>query len=115
MTQSQPLSDFEHVLNLEYINLATHGVKEHLGRRLSDEFVIVLFGSNPNECSVVLWNLEKHQAINSVKLPFGIGMLWDWDWRAEEAKAAFDRFETAFHAYASHASMERSTHEPKIA
>jgi hypothetical protein len=115
MTQSQPLSAFEQVLNLEYINLASHGVKEHLGRRLSDELVIVLFGSNPNECSVALWDLEKYQAINSVKLPFGAGMLWDWDWRAEQAKAVFDRFEAAYHAHVSQASTELSAQVPKIA
>jgi hypothetical protein len=39
--------------------------------------------------------MERQQAITSETLPFGLGMLWDWDWRAEAVQAAFDRLAPA--------------------
>jgi hypothetical protein len=39
--------------------------------------------------------MERHEAITSETLPFGLGMLWDWDWRAEAVQAAFDRLAPA--------------------
>lgn len=87
-----PISPAERRLGLEYVNIAGHGVKEHLGRRLSDDLALVLFDKrNSGETIATLWSLRECRALTSETLKFGLGMLWDWDWRAEQVEMAFER------------------------
>ncbi|NTF17112.1 hypothetical protein G6L37_01540 [Agrobacterium rubi] len=95
MTGYEPINEFEKRLRLEYINIAQRGVKAHLGRRISDSLVVVLFDRpKTGESIAALWSLPCNEAVTSENLPFGIGMLWDWDWRAELVEEAFDRLES---------------------
>jgi hypothetical protein len=92
-----PVCEAERRLRLEYINIAQHGVKEHLGRRLTDDVVLVLFDRRRGDGSIAaLWSLRQCSAITSQDLPFGLGMLWDWDWRAKAVEQAFDRLSEGF-------------------
>lgn len=92
MSGYQPICEAERRLGLEYINIAERGVKSHPGRRVSDATALVLFDKpKSGEMIVALWSLHRHEAITSETLPFGIGMLWDWDWRAEAVEKAFGR------------------------
>jgi hypothetical protein len=92
MEKYEPICEAERRLGLEYVNIAGRGVKAHPGRRVSDSTALVLFDKpGSGEMIVALWSLEHHQAITSETLPFGIGMLWDWDWRAEAVEKAFGR------------------------
>jgi len=98
MTGYEPINEFEKRLGLEYINLAAHGAKEHLGRKVSDALVMVLFDRpKSGESIAALWSLERNEAVTSETMPFGLGMLWDWDWRAEHVRDAFERLEPAAH------------------
>lgn len=92
MEKYEPICEAERRLGLEYINIAERGVKSHPGRRVSDTTALVLFDKpRSGEMIVALWSLMRHEAITSETLPFGIGMLWDWDWRAEAVEKAFGR------------------------
>lgn len=94
MSDYEPINEFERRLRLEYINIAERGVKAHLGRRLSDGLVLVLFDRmKSGESIAALWSLNRNEAVTSELLPFGLGMLWDWDWRAEMVEAAFERLD----------------------
>lgn len=94
MAGHEPPNEFEKRLGLEYINLAAHGVKEHLGRRVSDGLAIVLFDRpKTGESIAALWHLDRREAVTSETMPFGLGMLWDWDWRAEHVKDVIERLE----------------------
>lgn len=94
MTGYEPPNEFERRLGLEYINIAEHGVKAHLGRRISDDLAILLFDRpKSGESIAALWSLDRNEAVTSETMPFGLGMLWDWDWRAEHVKDVFDRLE----------------------
>lgn len=87
----EPVSEAERRLGLEYINIAAHGVKRHPGRRLSENRVLVLFSKGRDETIAALWDTENQQAVTSETLPFGLGMLWDWVWRAQQVEQAFER------------------------
>lgn len=90
----EPISEAERRLGLEEINIAARGVKSHPGRRLQDGRALVLFDMRKTgETMVALWSLEQNRALTSETLPFGLGMLWDWDWRAELVQKAFDRLQ----------------------
>jgi hypothetical protein len=92
MSDYEPICEAERRLGLQYVNIAAHGVKEHPGRMVSDGVALVLFDKRRSgETIVSLWDLDHHQAITSETLPFGVGMLWDWDWRAKAVEAAFER------------------------
>jgi hypothetical protein len=81
-------------------------VKAHPGRRVSDRTALVLFDKpRSRETIAALWSMERHEAITSETLPFGLGMLWDWDWRAEAVQAAFDRLAPAISAEPEAASL----------
>ncbi len=92
MSDYEPICEAERRLGLEYINIADRGVKAHPGRRVSDTTALVLFDKpGSDETIVALWSIEHQQSITSETLPFGLGMLWDWDWRAEAVHGAFER------------------------
>lgn len=92
MKEYEPVCEAERRLGLEYVNIAARGVKAHLGRRVSETTALVLFDRpGSGEAIAALWDIVRHQAITSQTLPFGLGMLWDWDWRAEAVEAAFER------------------------
>lgn len=88
-------SEAERRLGLEYVNIAAHGVKSHLGRRLSEDEALVLFDRpSTKETILARWSLKEGRAMTSETLPFGLGMLWHWDWRAELVEQAIERMET---------------------
>lgn len=89
-----PICEAERRLGLEYINIAERGVKSHLGRRLSESLALVLFDKR-GETIAALWSLPENRTMTSETLPFGLGMLWDWDWRAELVEKAFERLTSA--------------------
>lgn len=92
VTQYEPICEAERRLGLQSVNIAARGVKAHPGRHVSDGTALVLFDRpGLGETIAALWDLDHHQAITSETLPFGLGMLWDWDWRAEAVEAAFER------------------------
>jgi hypothetical protein len=95
LSDYEPICEAERRLGLEYINIAARGVKAHPGRRVSDTTALVLFDKRGGETIVALWNIERQQAVTSETLPFGLGMLWDWDWRAEAVEKAFERLAPA--------------------
>lgn len=76
MPEYEPINEFQKRMGLEYINIAEHGVKEHLGRRISDSLAILLFDRpKSGESIAALWSLELNEAVTSENLPFGLGML----------------------------------------
>jgi hypothetical protein len=88
----EPICEAERRLGLGYVNIAEHGVKAHPGRMVSDTTALLLFDRpRSGEMTVALWDMSSNQAITSETLPFGVGMLWDWDWRAEAVEKAFQR------------------------
>lgn len=88
----EPICEASRRLDLEWINIARHGVKSHLGRRLPGDMALVLFDKHKTgETIAALWSLEQNRALTSETLAFGLGMLWDWDWRAEMVRDAFER------------------------
>ncbi len=92
MGRYEPICEAERRLGLEYINIAGRGVKTHPGKRVSDSTALVLFDKpGSGETIVALWSIDRQQAITSETLQFGLGMLWDWDWRAEAVEKAFGR------------------------
>lgn len=91
MKMEEPICEAERRLGLEYINIAERGVKSHPGRRLSDDLALLLFDKTTGGMIVSLWDLNRNEAVTSETLPFGVGMLWDWDWRAQAVEAAFER------------------------
>ena len=92
MSVYEPICEAQKRLGLEYINIAQKGVKEHLGRRLTDDLVLVLFDrAGGTETIAALWSLRHNSSVTSENLPFGLGMLWDWDWRALAVDEAFAR------------------------
>lgn len=79
-------------LGIDYINIASHGVKAHPGKLLNEGIALVLFDKpSTNGCIAALWSIEYGEAITSEDLPFPVTMLWDWDWRAQKVEDAFDR------------------------
>lgn len=97
MKVREPICEAERRLGLEYINIAERGVKSHPGRRISDDLALLLFDKRAGGMIVSLWDLNRNEAVTSETLPFGVGMLWDWDWRAQAVEAAFERLTlTAF-------------------
>jgi hypothetical protein len=106
MLAYEPICEAERRLGLEYVNIAARGVKAHPGRRVSDRTSLVLFDKpKTGEMIAALWSMERHEAITSETLLFGLGMLWDWDWRAEAVQAAFDRLAPAISAEPEAASL----------
>lgn len=92
MSAHEPICEAERRLGLEYINIASRGVKAHPGRMVSETTALVLFDKpRSNETIVALWSLTHNEAVTSETLPFGLGMLWDWDWRAQAVEAAFEK------------------------
>jgi hypothetical protein len=92
LSDYEPICEAERRLGLEYINIAGRGLKTHQGRRVSDSTALVLFDKpGSHEMIVALWSLDRQQMITSKALPFGLGMLWDWDWRAEAVEQAFEQ------------------------
>lgn len=89
MTNYEAISEAECRLGLSYINIAHRGVKSHPGKMVNEHLALVLFGRS-NETTVALWRIEDGEAVTSKNLPFPLGMLWDWDWRAKEVEKAFD-------------------------
>jgi hypothetical protein len=83
-----PPCEAERRLGLSYINIAAHGNKSHLGKYLDNHRAIVLF-SKGSETIACLWDIASFRSITSKTLPFSLGMLWDWDWRAEAVQKAF--------------------------
>lgn len=83
-----PPCEAERRLGLSYINIAAHGNKSHLGKYLDNHRAIVLF-SKGSETIACLWDITSFRSITSKTLPFSLGMLWDWDWRAEAVQEAF--------------------------
>jgi hypothetical protein len=72
------------------VNIAGRGVKAHLGKMISENVALVLFDRpSSRETIVALWRIGEGEAITSQNLDFPLGMLWDWDWRAEAVAAAF--------------------------
>ncbi len=84
-----PPCEAERRLGLSYINLAAHGDKSHLGRHLDEHLAVVLFDKG-SETIACLWDIASFRSITSKTLPFPLGMLWDWDWRAEAVEKAFE-------------------------
>lgn len=85
----EPINEVERRLGLYYINIASHGVKRHLGRHISDDVAIVLFDKHSSDETIVsVWDLNHYSAITSRTLGFPLGMLWDWDWRADALEKA---------------------------
>lgn len=92
MSDYKPICEAERRLGLAFINIAGRGVKAHPGRLVSDSTALVLFDKpRSGEMIVALWSIDRQQAITSETLPFGLGMLWDWDWRAEAVEEAFGK------------------------
>jgi hypothetical protein len=92
MSEYEPICEAVRRLGLRYINIAAHGVKEHLGRYVDDGVALILFDKpSGGETITALWDLDDQRVMTSETLPFGLGMLWDWDWRAEAVEAAFGR------------------------
>lgn len=87
----EPACEAERRLGINYINAASHGNKSHLGKLVGDDVALLLFDKpSTNQTIVALWDLKNGQAITSKDLPFPLGMLWDWDWRAEMVQKAFN-------------------------
>jgi hypothetical protein len=90
MSNYEPICEAERRLDLSYINIAHRGVKAHLGKMVSEHLALILFDRrSSNETMVVLWRMKEGEASTSKNLPFPVGMLWDWDWRAEAVENAF--------------------------
>lgn len=90
-TAYEPACEAERRLQLSYINIAHRGVKSHLGKMVNDHLALVLFDRpKSGETIASLWNIRAGEAVTSRNLPFSVGMIWDWDWRAEALEKAFE-------------------------
>lgn len=77
-------------LGIDWINIAKKGDKSHPGKLVSDNCALLLFDkASTNQTMVALWDLSENRALASLDLNFPLGMLWDWDWRAESVEEAF--------------------------
>jgi hypothetical protein len=95
MTEYQPICEAERRLGLSYINIAHRGVKSHPGKMVNDHLALVLFDRySSKETTVALWRISTGEAVTSKNLPFQLGMLWDWDWRAQAVEKAFEELLT---------------------
>lgn len=91
MTVYEPICEAERRLGLSYINIAHRGVKAHPGKMVNERLALVLFDRpSSSETMVTLWRIKEGEAVTSKNLPFPVGMLWDWDWRAEAVENAFN-------------------------
>lgn len=99
MTDYEPICEAERRLGLSYVNIAQRGVKAHPGKMVNEHLALVLFDRpNSKETMVVLWRLKEGEAVTSKNLPFPVGMLWDWDWRAEAVEKAFNELLLTLHS-----------------
>ena len=86
----EPACEAERRLQLSFINIAHRGVKSHLGKMVNDHLALVLFDQPKSGKTIAaLWCISEGEAVTSRNLPFPLGMLWDWDWRAQAVEQAF--------------------------